>query len=325
MSLEDALVILGLCKGYTKDELNQAYKERIKKFHPDLYENKSDEIKNVVSGLSQELNEARNILLFYLNNNRENSNNKNYNELIRYKQPIIEDLKKVKYMIYDVIAFNDETFDFEHIKFQYKINDYITKIENANTITDVLMYKEEFKFDYISYKHEYVKAFYRFNNIPYDYMISTINFKISINDICVSLENIKSLYLINKKYSDRKMNVLYNACISSNNNELITLYKGYCRFKDISLENKVKELLFKSSLKEVILYLEVLDKFSSHLDDNELMEKVNYIFDLYDSGLIDIDKILLLNSISFSNKELDNYKLDLILDSVKDNNKTRIK
>ena len=90
MSINEAMNILGLKKGFSIDELNKSYKSQMMKWHPDICkEEKSEE-------MTKKINEARDVLKnYYFRKDNNTRQNVQYN----YQKSSVDlELKKSKYI-----------------------------------------------------------------------------------------------------------------------------------------------------------------------------------------------------------------------------------
>ncbi len=313
MNLEKALKLLNLSRNFTREDLNKAYKNILAKYDSNLY-------KNTI----KELNDAQTFLIEYLKNSKFINEFNDSDELGRYRNPIILEIEDIKRDVGKTNTLEDNLLTGLHFAFQFKTSDYLTEIKKCNSVTNILLCKMEFDNEFENFKYKCKKAFYKIYNLPSDYMSDKINYKASIIEFYETLENIRTSYLDKMKYIKRKQEILKKVCFSTLDEKIILLYKRYEDSINTSttyskkLEDSLKELLMKYEIgKTTLIYLEVIDKFDKYLDNDELMKKINYIFNLYESGLIGIEEILLLDSINFKTAELDDYKLNLILGKVR--------
>lgn len=58
MNYQEALSLLGLRSCFNEEQLKKAYRKLMKKYHPDLYENKSQAEKSKAEELAKKINEA---------------------------------------------------------------------------------------------------------------------------------------------------------------------------------------------------------------------------------------------------------------------------
>lgn len=79
MNFNKALSILGLTRNYTEEDLKKTYRKLITKYHPDLYENKSEQEKKMAEEKVKEINAAKEFLEKYKGRDTNNSSkNNNY-------------------------------------------------------------------------------------------------------------------------------------------------------------------------------------------------------------------------------------------------------
>ena len=102
MNYQEALLLLGLRSCFNEEQLKKAYRKLMKKYHPDLYENKSQAEKSKAEELAKKINEAYNVLLKSLNGTNKSSNYTYYDfnlenkkaEFIKYFKDILKSVNQ---------------------------------------------------------------------------------------------------------------------------------------------------------------------------------------------------------------------------------------
>ncbi len=255
MNLQTALNILGLNSNYTEEELNKAYKKAAKKYHPDLFEQKTTSEKKYAENKMKEINEAKTFLEENLKSKKQAEND---TLIINLKNDALEYLKKMKISCTNFLntytyIFNDEISN--------NIKQEIKSLENKIFIKKILITsatsKSEIDNCLKEIKIQIKETYVTIKNIFYqEKYINPNKVKITINYDCNLIDFYNQLIKIEELYSET---ILFNKIIE----EIIHTYKnyqGYEQIKDLinfylnQAKNKAKQNKYQNNdeiIKEV--------------------------------------------------------------------------
>ncbi len=204
MTFEQAIKILNLPQNFTEEELKQAYRAAINKYHPDLY--KDNVKKEEMTTITQQVNAAYDYLKKYLRDKSVNhSSNDNYKKAVKVRHEYATKLNKLCEM--DSVIYNhlfsklqkicDEIW---YISIEFlNLSAAMLKEANYNELIKACYEQQVNKLK--SALEKLRDAFYEENNIdPNEIFFRTLNFDCGVEDFYKQLLEIKSQYLQMKQY-----------------------------------------------------------------------------------------------------------------------------
>lgn len=262
MSFEDALKILNLKRGYTKEELKKAYRTGVKKYHSDnFHENKVNE---EAEKMMRKINRAKEILDNYLKDNKEtryeeSESEEEYRTLLKYKKEVCDELISS--------VGNTSNIDLNRL-----LDDYILEIVKCTTKMKIDILKKDFyrKKREIFEKRE--KAYRKSNKIYYDFIFD-INYDCTWVEFEYQLSKMKETF-INQREA-RKEN--FKKALE----EKIEAAKNFAGFKDVEAEiQREKELYRDAAIED---FENGIDEFDSItlIFENRILEIFKYYFKNY--------------------------------------------
>lgn len=259
MNYQEALSLLGLRPNFNEEQLKKAYRKLMKKYHPDLYENKSQAEKLKAEELTKQINEAYDVLLKSLNRTNKSSD---------YTYDLNLETKKAEFVKYfkDILFNVNQEVDF---KFRKKEKDIIIlalyNINKAKNMQELQNIVSEAKVDisvnnkalfefYISTYVQCFESFFTQVNLIANYYIKTLINKKSVSEvyeyfitmkeeIAKTVEHYRKIY---REQIEKRVSSIMKMVINSNVSFLDKLSQ-----KDKSLLQKA----LNSEREDIIAYL----------------------------------------------------------------------
>lgn len=274
MNLEKALSILGLQRNFTEEELKKAYRHLITIYHPDKWEDKTENERKIATEKTKEINAAKDFLERnyknqpYINKNHNNnyyhdSNYKNdvllqakvnfLRELRKYNEELLGLAQEKEIILLEKIA----TINILHFEYRHKIIN-INNINDLNRI--IISYKADIWKQLEIFTIEYCKKY----NIKTD--ISRLE-KYSLKTLYEELENLRKIQNpIITKLNQKQEEYIY--------------YTGYDKIKE-NIQKIKKDIIlaylnnFYKSEAEAINYFhkKVLEEFKEYYISSEHRSK----------------------------------------------------
>ena len=209
MNLEKALSILGLSRTYTEEDLKRTYRKLIAKYHPDLYESKSENEKKFAEEKTKDINTAKELLEKRLkdktstnfrsttrSNYKTSSNaaNQRYqtytymSELRKRKMELRKEIVDILDEINNIADNNDELL--KHIKNQLQTSLGLFKniIDIVNSVSELSDMQSKIYTKIINILNNYAKDYCKKHNITVD--INTLENK-SLKKLQEQLEELR--------------------------------------------------------------------------------------------------------------------------------------
>ena len=259
MNYQEALSLLGLRPNFNEEQLKKAYRKLMKKYHPDLYENKSQAEKLKAEELTKQINEAYDVLLKSLNRTNKSSD---------YTYDLNLETKKAEFVKYfkDILFNVNQEVDF---KFRKKEKDIIIlalyNINKAKNMQELQNIVSEAKVDisvnnkalfefYISTYVQCFESFFTQVDLIANYYIKTLINKKSVSEvyeyfitmkeeIAKTVEHYRKIY---REQIEKRVSSIMKMVINSNVSFLDKLSQ-----KDKSLLQKA----LNSEREDIITYL----------------------------------------------------------------------
>ena len=248
MNLEKALSILGLSRTYTEEDLKRTYRKLIAKYHPDLYESKSENEKKFAEEKTKDINTAKELLEKRLkdktstnfrsttrSNYKTSSNaaNQRYqtytymSELRKRKMELRKEIVDILDEINNIADNNDELL--KHIKNQLQTSLGLFKniIDIVNSVSELSDMQSKIYTKIINILNNYAKDYCKKHNITVD--INTLENK-SLKKLQEQLEELRK----KKEEETRNIKILEEEFYK------YTLFTGFSILEKVIIDFKDK-------------------------------------------------------------------------------------
>ena len=284
MNYQEALSLLGLRSGFNEEQLKKAYRKLMKKYHPDLYENKSQAEKSKAEELSKKINEAYNVLLKSLNGTNKSSNYTYYDfnlenkkaEFIKYFKDILKSVNqeipfKFRKQEKDIITV--ALYNINRVKSMQELQNAFSQAKSDLNQNNLSL----FNYYLASYMPHCQKFFLQLNLIITAYK-KTLNYQDSISDTYRHFKKmqeeiektIKYYQKIYREQIEKRVSAILEMVLKSNSNFTSKLSKN-----DLSL---LKKALNEEKEEIISSLLSVAEQNRSNSIESELEHEYSNVY-----------------------------------------------
>lgn len=259
MTIKEALYILNLNENFTESELKKSYRKLISIYHPD----KNIDNIEYAEEKTKEINEAKRILIGYLNNRKKYQTNPKLEvELMKCNitEEIVTELQEIS-----SIPFGDKIFSNHRVIFLNILKNYLVKINvNDNKIIIESLYQ--------SYKKQYLEALVAYK---YDFWVTSHVREWNTDNIYSSIKELRTLFKL--QIDNILKNELYKYKNYEKYNEIINILLEYkqnyilsCLYGQLILEKTKQEFNKK-----------IINEFRDYKKRKKILEEL-----MYDKGIV---------------------------------------